>query len=332
MPDDQRSYHRITNAVKHFFTDGNSRARMFFVLLSVFLWFLIKLSKEGYTEIISFPVQYNNLPDDRILTNRPPSEIKVTLRAQGFNLLGYKFRRFRKIKVNIKEIERTASSESSYWLTNNNLSFIENQFDEGTDILSISPDTVHFKFSRISSKKVPVVFQYEKNYSNETVFRNPPRITPDSVTISGARQKVGRINAVNTQKIVLDAQKDSVQLKAPLLLKGESGIKFSHKTVEIDIHYTKLTQGKVKIPVTVTNLPDSLEIVTFPREVELSYNVAVNEYDKINEADFNVYADFSQLQEYRELRYLHLSGETYTALVTNISFNPKQVEFVITRK
>jgi len=331
LTDKKNKYTFFLTSFKRFFTDGNSRARLFFILLSVFLWVLIKLSKGGYTETVSFPVQYSNFPEDRLLINQPPEEINVTLRTQGFNLLGLKFRRFRKIKINVKEIERTASTGDSYWLTNSNLAFIESQFSEETDVLSVSPDTVHFKFSKLSRKKVPVKFQYEKLFSNATNFYNKPVVIPDSVIISGAEKYVASIENVETKPVELKADKDSIRIDVPLL-QPHPEVQLSPKEVKIDIRYAKLTQGRVEVPVTVVNLPDSLNIVTFPRKVELSFNVPVEDFSKINEADFNVYADFNDLKEDMGSRYIKLKAESYAEVVSYMSFEPRQVEFVITPK
>ncbi len=333
MDTDQNRYNRSLNSLKLFFTDNDSKVRLFFLLLAVFLWLLIKLSKERYTGTIEFPVRYINLPETQIqLINKLPSKIKVTLKAPGFNLLVYKFNCFHKIKVNIRDIKQTISSSNSYWLTNNNLAFIQNQFDDETHVLGINPDTIYFKFGKLISKKVPVIFNYQKNYSNAIAFYKKPIVSPDSVTISSTKEEVNKIDSICTEKITLNADKDSVHFRVPLQLIRSDIVNYSNKFVEVDIRYTQLIEGKVEVPVSVINLHDSLHITVFPKRVEVIFHVSIEEYKGINETDFNVYADYNELIRNQGLNYLKLSVDSHPESVNYLSFEPKQVEFVITKK
>src|ERR1700750_3425788 len=74
----------------------NRRVFTFFicVLISIFFWLLMSLSKE-YTITVSFPVNYVNLPTDKIISNHLPETIDIEIKATGFNLLFYKIKQQR---------------------------------------------------------------------------------------------------------------------------------------------------------------------------------------------------------------------------------------------
>jgi len=59
------------------------------LLLSVAFWLLLSLSAESQ-ETLVLKVQYRNLPDDKVLTEELPNDVKVVVVAEGFTLMGYK--------------------------------------------------------------------------------------------------------------------------------------------------------------------------------------------------------------------------------------------------
>ena len=62
---------------------------LFCLIVSSFFWLMLALSKE-YTIEIYFPVQYINLPPDKVIANNLSETIDIELKSNGFNLLFYK--------------------------------------------------------------------------------------------------------------------------------------------------------------------------------------------------------------------------------------------------
>ena len=69
----------------------NGKAFVFLVCLSLasFLWFLNALEKH-YTDHITVPVRYINLPKDKDLTGKLPDKFDLTVDAFGYTLLRHK--------------------------------------------------------------------------------------------------------------------------------------------------------------------------------------------------------------------------------------------------
>src|ERR1043165_1817825 len=67
---------------------------LFCVLLSLFFWLLMALSKD-YKISASFPVDYVNFPEDKLIANHLPETIDLQLHSSGFNLMMYKLRQKR---------------------------------------------------------------------------------------------------------------------------------------------------------------------------------------------------------------------------------------------
>ena len=89
----------------------NGKTFVFLVCLALssFLWFLNALEKH-YTDHISVPVRYMNLPKNKNLVGKLPSKFELTVDAFGYTLLQHKLRlAFSPVFLDVNE------------LTNNNL-------------------------------------------------------------------------------------------------------------------------------------------------------------------------------------------------------------------
>ena len=61
-----------------------------FILIAVLIWYLNALNKD-YTTELKFAVRYTDLPDDKALVNSSTDHLMLTINAQGFTLLKYKY-------------------------------------------------------------------------------------------------------------------------------------------------------------------------------------------------------------------------------------------------
>ncbi len=310
---------------------GNTTAKLLFILLSVFLWFLIKLSKEGYTTEFSFPVEYVNIPSDKRFNQKPVSAIKVRVRSHGYDLLKHKLRSFRPIEVELGSNVKFDGGRY-YWVTNSKKGLINLEFDDNTEIVSINPDTVFFDFNAVKSKKVKVYLNSKRLYSNFKTFFSPPEISPDSIIISGAEQDVNRIDSIFTEAVELKAAEDTVIHKVDLQLPKNKGLEFSAKSVSVKVRYTNLTEGTFNIPVKVINLPVGYELNVFPAKVLVKYQVPVQDFDRVSDADFEAYVDFAEIQDNPEARFLAVKLQAAPAFLRKVTVDPKQLEFILIKK
>ncbi len=327
------------NNIRNFFSKfrlplifrGNTTAKILFLLLSVFLWFLIKLSKTGYTTEFSFPVEYVNMPSDKRLNKKPIKSVKVKVRSHGYDLLKYKLRSFRPVEV---DLTNTVKYEGGryFWETNRGANPINSEFDEDTEVLSINPDTIFFDFNAIKSKKVKVYLKGKRLFSNFKTFFAPPEITPDSITISGAEQDVSKIDSIFTKPIELKAAADTVVHKVDLQLPKNKGLEFSAKSATVKVRYTNLTEGTFTIPVSIINLPAEYELNVFPAKISVKYQVPVQDYNRVNPADFEAYVDFAEIQDNPDARFLGVKLQAAPAFLRKVTVDPKQLEFILIKK
>ncbi len=332
MNKEQSVFRRIVRKIRIPFLASNATAKFLFLLLSVFLWFLIKLSKEGYVTEFNFPVKYTNIPQDMRLNNEPVSQLKVRVRSHGFDLLKYKLRSFRAMDVDVTSTMRKDGDGRYYWDPGRRKSLIDGEFDDETQVLSVSPDTVFFEFNAVKNKKVKVYLKGRKLYSNFKTFYSPPEITPDSIRITGAEADVNKIDSIFTKAIDLKAEEDSVTRDVALDLPKNSGLEFSASRVKVKLRYTSLTEGSFSIPVSVINLPEGYQLNVFPEKINLRFQVPVQDYDRVSEEDFIAYVDYQEIEESEDARFLTVRIQSAPAFLRKVTLDPRQLEYILIKK
>ena len=77
------------------------------------------------------------------------------------------------------------------------------------------------------------------------------------------------------------------------------------------------------------NVPDSLEMLTFPNGIEVIVQVPLSKFDDVNESDFKMVVDYNTLQD--GYMVLPVNLDSWNPVAENISIKPMQVEIVLTR-
>jgi YbbR domain-containing protein len=202
------------------------------------------------------------------------------------------------------------------------------------EIISISPDTISFNFTRTYSKKVPVALKY---YNQQDVFARQHMqngkilIEPDSILIIGPANLIDALNYISTKPLKISELKDTASKKIDIEV--NQGIKYSSERVRVTIPVDRFTESTLEVPISAKNLPDSIRIKTFPRTVNITYNVTLTMYNMVSETDFYPYVDYLDItknitsQEFK----LKVHLDSAPDYIHSVSFRPKNVEFLIER-
>lgn len=305
---------------------------LFFVVLSTIFWFLNQLEEEYLTEI-SLPVRYTNFPTDKILVNDLPNHFDLRIRAHGYKLLEYKIsNKFLPFSINVNSLALRMQNNSGvtklFALTRLLNKDIEDQISSELEIVSISPDSLHFEFADRVFKKVPVISLLNIVPETQYMIRGNILFTPDSITISGAKPIIDTIAYVYTEKI--DFTELNANFNDDIDLKTINNIEFSEDEVDVNINIEKFTEGSHKIKLNIINVPDSLIIRTFPKEITVTYFVALSDYEKVLPQLFEAVVDYNEIQH--QGNKLQITIKNSPEYIKTLRFNPKSVEYIIEKK
>ncbi len=328
----------IVDHIKKFFARRKFKADkkfiifLIFVLISTIFWLLNQLEKEYETDV-TFPVRYINFPEDKILVNDLPKHFDIRVQGYGYKLVEYKISNtFLPFVIDVNSLTLRLHSRQDYVklysLTRNLSDKIEQQISSELQILSIQPDTLFFDFADRINKRVPVLSKINAIPATQYMIKNGVEINPDSITISGANPIIDTIQQVFTQKIELNNLNKDYSNQVPL--QKINHVDFSDKEVEILISVEKFTEGNIKVPIELKNVPDSLILRTFPNEITVSYFIALSNYDKVLPEFFEVVVDYDDLDlQNSKVKVKVTNSPEY---IRSLRFYPKTVEYLIERK
>lgn len=309
---------------------ANRRVVTFFfcLLISVFVWLLMSLSKE-YVISVSFPVKYVNLPKDKLIANQLPEVIDLELRSTGFNLLVYKLKQHREtVMFDINDVKASNKKNNYYILSNSRLDRITSQFSEAIKVVHIKPDTVFVNYNKKISKTVPVHAIVNIEFADQYQQADSIQLEPKTIEVMGSKEALAKIEYVETAVYKLKNQSTNAIIDMRLEKKPDmKQIEFSQNTVKARINVMKFTEAQVELPIEVLNLPVGLNLKTFPDKVTLKYQVAFDDYGKINTSDFKVVVDYSKIE--KGSNKLKLSVQKSPLNVRAIKLSAEKVEYII---
>lgn len=306
----------------------------FFVVLATIFWFLNALSKE-YTTTVTYPVDYVNFPKDKVLINELPAHLTLKVNADGFDLLRYKMSTsFLPITFNVNAFTDNRMEQGvtlKYQLPTSHIKDrISQQISSKINLLSVSPDTLVFKFSNVVHRKVAVKADLKLNFEKQFMLSGSVGVDPDSVIVSGPSIVVDTIPWVLTRNMEFSQLTRST--KRNVSLEYIKGLEFTPKRVVVHIPVEQFTESDKRVNIEIENLPDSLRMRLFPNKIKVSYLVGLNRYETITKDQFRVVVDYPSSENPQEGNLLKVRIVQYPNYLKNVRFYPPNVEYIIEKK
>lgn len=302
------------------------------VVIAAFLWLMIKLS-DFYFDEISCPVSFQNLTNDKILAGYSDSSVTCRIETKGFKLLNLKwFQNWDLVNIDVSYDDLNSLDDNkkyNYFLLADNIQQeLGSNFDESATIADIKPDTLFFWFDNKKSRKVPVQANLQIDYKSQFQPYKSIRLVPDSVVVEGPDEMIDTINSIRTQKFEATNVKEDIHEKLELPYDNPN-LTLSSQEVRLDIDVEEFTESLVKIPVEAKNTGSlNKKIKTFPYKVEISFWVALKDYQKVTAAQFTASIDYQKVQA-DEGEKARVRITRFPSHVKNIRVNPRYVEYVI---
>ena len=295
-----------------------------FLVASFLIWFLITFSKE-YTTVITYAVNYKNIPQNKLLQETPINNIDITVKASGFKILRSKFKN-KKIQLEASKLKRKGPSKF-YFLTKSQVTKIQKQLLFGVELKEILQDTIYLNLAILTSKRVAIKPNLEINYHVGYDLLNEIKISPDSIVISGPEAQVKKIDYLELSELKLNDVKSNF-LEEVSVLKLNNNFKYSAQKITISGNVDKFTEGKLQIPFTTKNLPKNINLTTLSEKVEVIFVVALSNFSKISEASFKVECDYL-ISEKNNLGYLIPKVILEPVFIKSVKIIPKKIDFLI---
>ena len=110
-----------------------------------------------------------------------------------------------------------------------------------------------------------------------------------------------------------------------------NGTSFSDRKVQISGKVVKFSEKVLSVPVQVINLPDNVQVRTFPEVVEVRCQGTLDHLKELEEEDFVVEADYAKTNKETGNR-LSIQLVQYPKTLHNVVLSVNEVEFILRRE
>lgn len=312
------------NANKNIKQKKPSKLSAFFIclLVATFLWLLHSLNTV-YTKHFSIPVEFKNYPQNKLMIEIP-KDIKVSVKASGLKLFMIGLTEpFPVLRIDLNDVKSDAS-RSKFYLSSK-MSEIKKMFQFKADIRRIQPDTISFINNEGTQKEVPVKvplrINYAKGYTNKLIT-----IDPAWVVITGEAADLEGIDTIYTSPLSLNDQRADI-VKTLSLINPNNKIALNSTVAHLSISLGKLVEKEISIPIKLENADEHYKYSFFPSKVKVKYSAVFGE-SGADTSLFRVFVDLSQ----RKNNKLSVNMKLLSENITVLSFEPKEVEFLMIKK
>lgn len=303
---------------------------LFFVFVSFILWFIRALN-ERYESEISYPVRYTQLPENKILAEKLPDNLLLKVEAPGLKILMRQLKfNINALRFNVESFSRSDTGKNSFYiLTNQVKEYVEEDLED-IRILNISPDSIHFQFIDVVSRKKPVLVQLknpDRLLSKQYALNGEIHTIPDSIDVKGPASVLDTLHFLFTLPVDLKNLNDSVIRNVQV--QPVDQIEIGQTKIKIVIPVDKYTESSVTLPIVAINVPDTVYLKTFPASATITYSITMSNYEKVNSEMLMPYVNYFNVN--------NTSNRLFVALIDtpvwiyNVRISPGMVDFIIER-
>lgn len=307
------------------FLQSNRAVWTLCLVLALVFWLITKLSYT-YQDVVVVELEYE-LPEERILTFQPVKQLEVTVRGTGWELLRLVFSRQHPVLT-----VPVAANEARIITTSSWAAKISDVLSR-VRTLNIQPETIRLKTELLAQRTVPVILDQQVRLAPMHQLMDTFEIQPNVVEITGPASVVRGIKSWKTEVFL---PKEPIDKNINVMLglasaPNDANLTFSIDHVHCKAQVEELTEKSLTVPVEIINAPDSVLLVLLPKTVQVVARVGLSDYDRLSANDFQLVADFSNTDLYKDgsARVLLLYSPEYAS---SVRYTPKQLDYIISNK
>lgn len=313
----------------YFRNDKRVAAYLVCVIIATGFWFLNALSKT-YTVDIVAPVNYVNLPDNKTLANKQPEKFDLTIRAHGFTILRQKLSfLFMPLEFNVNEMTnnrmKTDRKSRFAFPTQQFLNQLSYKLSNDLEILSMSPDTLFFRFDAMGQKRMKVKPNVQIELKKQFRIAGDVTTKPDSVVVNGPEILLDSLQNLKTEAIRTVGVSEPIHTNTKIM--PVKNLYFDPKTVQVNIPVEEYTEAQKSVQVTLINEPDDVKVKLFPAHVKVAFLVGLSRFSGIQSEDFKLTVNYNDILKGKQ--QLKITAKSTPAYIYELKITPEELEYLI---
>lgn len=316
----------IAKSAKSFVTGKDLFIFVFFLVLTTILWFLQSLSRVQKSSI-TIPLEYVDLPEGFCQSENLCDTLVVDVEGRGWSLIPHYFKSvassIEPVRVNTKkyfEGSNTVSTKVYY-------DDIKSMLGEQIKVLSINPEYIDIKLSKILSKKVPLALNAEiKPYTQYVSLQ--PVLSPSFIEIEGTKEALDRIDTVytvNSDDLFFNIKED---FRDSIALDFDEHIISKQKKVEVVVPVEQYTEKVIEtVAINVVGVPSSQKLRVFPATAKVICKTALSSWKNLGPSQFTLAVDYQDIQSKSDKVDIKVLKQPTSAF--DVRVVPEKVEYII---
>ena len=287
------------------------------------LWLYINLNL-SYTVNISVPVEVK-LSNSQALGTDLPSFIDVSLKGKGWELLEIYLSKKTVYNLDLtgykKDIKLSVSQKIGEMLN----------IPPSVSILNVNPENIEINFDNITFRMVKVKNLVNVIPKDGYFVVGTPRISPDSVKISGAMSIIGKIKYLPTEILNITNINNGFTKTVNIIDTLTNVMRIEPKAVTISYNIELLAEKNFEdVNIIVSNVPPDKEVLLVPPKLKLYLRGGVEQLSKINPEEIFAGVEFKSIDS-DSLGYVS-PKVTLPVDATVIKFEPQKFQYIIKKK
>ena len=253
-------------------------------LFAFLLWFSVSMS-EHFQIQVSAPLEVENLPGGKALSNPLPRAVKLKFNEPGWRLTRFMWGSELKWTIDFNAIAH------HHALT---LRDFGDQLGSRLGVLPISmiPESLHIDLDAKDSKRVPVRARCSLDFRESYGQVGEPVVVPESITVTGARSLLARIQAWETTELVFSDVRQPINTEIQLV-DTTNILSFSPASVKLHIEVQQFAEKSFDgIPIEVLSVPQNREIILNVPRIDIVVRGTIDQLAGINVKDFRAVVDY----------------------------------------
>lgn len=324
-------FNNIKSTIKEviaFFKKKDVITFLFFLLFSFIIWYMNTSSDDEIEKNYVIYTNYVGIPENIYIEEKLPDHIKYTLRGKRKELNKYK--QSDTITINLSNY---LSSEESKVNNKVDISFLEiiNTFiaKKTSELTPTETQPLSFSsaFKILNTKNVPILLKENIKVESQYIFVDSIKIIPNNITILGPQSSLDTIQAIYV-KPLHDTYNKSNKITSELIIPNPFVIN-TNNNVEISFLIDKSTEKSFDIPITLINVPENINIRTFPTSINIKFSVGIQNYNNVLPSMFEANIDYNTISNVSKTTQKVNIQYNSNIYITNLTSTPKEVEYVI---
>jgi len=261
--------------------------------LAIVMWFAANYESDLEKDV-EIPVNYLNLPEDFIISNRPylPSYVKLRIkgtRSQVSSVLKTN------TSINIDLTDR-GKGISAHRINPESVSLPIN-----VQIVRISPREIVLEIDTIREKFVPVKLETGEPPPGYKI-EGYPEINPSRVRIKGPEKVIRDINEAKTVYVSLAKEKTTFSIDVGIVSPDSRVVFVETQTVKATVKISELEIEKnfKNLKVKIKNAPEDGKYTMRPEEVNIKFQGPRSLINNLHGDSIEIYADIKDMENFPE--------------------------------